>query len=43
MNFPLCRFSTRPGVPVPEPYGVGENAILMEYIGNEQLAAPTLQ
>lgn len=30
------------GVPVPEPYGVGENAILMEYIGNEQLAAPTL-
>lgn len=30
------------GVPVPTPYGVGENAILMEYIGDEQMAAPTL-
>ena len=30
------------GVPVPRPYGVGENAILMEYIGDEQTAAPTL-
>lgn len=30
------------GVPVPKPYGVGENAILMEYIGDEQMAAPTL-
>lgn len=30
------------GVPVPNPYGVGENAILMEYIGDEKLAAPTL-
>lgn len=30
------------GVPVPKPYGVGENAILMEYIGDEQTAAPTL-
>ncbi len=30
------------GVPVPRPYGVGENAILMEYVGDEQLAAPTL-
>ena len=30
------------GVPVPKPYGVGENAILMEYVGDEQMAAPTL-
>lgn len=30
------------GVPVPQPYGVGDNAILMEYIGDEQMAAPTL-
>ena len=30
------------GVPVPKPYAVGENAILMEYIGDEQMAAPTL-
>ncbi len=30
------------GVPAPTPYGVGENAILMEYIGDEQMAAPTL-
>ena len=30
------------GVPVPKPYGVGENAILMEFIGDEQMAAPTL-
>ena len=30
------------GVPVPMPCGVGENAILMEYIGDEQIAAPTL-
>lgn len=30
------------GVPVPKPYGVGDNAILMEYIGDEQMAAPTL-
>ena len=28
------------GVPVPRPYGVGDNAILMEYIGDEQMAAP---
>ena len=30
------------GVPVPEPYGVGENAILMAYIGDAGRAAPTL-
>ena len=30
------------GAPVPMPYGVGENAILMAYIGDEQRAAPTL-
>jgi len=30
------------GVPVPQLYGVGDNAILMEYIGDEQMAAPTL-
>ena len=30
------------GVPVPKTYGVGENAILMEFIGDEQMAAPTL-
>jgi len=30
------------GAPVPKPYGVGDNAILMEYIGDEQMAAPTL-
>ena len=30
------------GVPVPTPYGVGENAILMEYIGDERMAAPNL-
>ena len=30
------------GVPVPTPYGVGENAILMEYIGDERIAAPNL-
>ena len=29
------------GAPVPTPYGVGENAILMEYIGDERMAAPT--
>ena len=30
------------GVPVPKPYAVSENAILMEYIGDERMAAPTL-
>ena len=30
------------GVPVPKPYGVGDNAILMEYVGDELTAAPTL-
>lgn len=30
------------GVPVPKPYAVGDNAILMEYIGDELVAAPTL-
>ncbi len=30
------------GVSVPEPYGVGENAILMTYIGSKDRAAPTL-
>jgi len=30
------------GVPVPEPYGAGENAILMAYIGDAGRAAPTL-
>jgi len=31
------------GVAVPKPYMAGENAILMEYIGEENLAAPILQ
>lgn len=30
------------GVPVPKPFSAGENAILMEYIGDENMAAPTL-
>lgn len=30
------------GAPVPAPYGVGENAILMDYIGDARMAAPTL-
>lgn len=30
------------GAAVPKPYGVSGNAILMEYIGDEQLAAPLL-
>ncbi|GAB4513911.1 MAG: hypothetical protein OHK0046_15270 [Anaerolineae bacterium] len=30
------------GAPVPKPYAVGENGILMSYIGDENLAAPTL-
>ena len=30
------------GVPVPKPYAVSENAILMEYIGDERMPAPTL-
>lgn len=30
------------GAPVPTPYAVGENAILMGYIGDVQQAAPTL-
>ena len=43
----MYEFSTlqelhKAGVPVPMPYGVGENAILMEYIGDEGMAAPTL-
>ena len=43
----MYEFSTlqelhKAGVPVPMPYGVGENAILMEYIGDERMAAPTL-
>lgn len=31
------------GVDVPKPYAMGNNAILMEYIGNPDIAAPTLQ
>ncbi len=30
------------GAPVPRPFAVGDNAILMAYIGDEHLAAPTL-
>jgi RIO kinase 1 len=30
------------GVDVPRPYEMGANAILMEYVGDEQTAAPTL-
>ncbi len=30
------------GADVPEPYEMGENAILMSYIGDEAIAAPTL-
>lgn len=32
----------RAGLPVPEPLSVGENAILMSYHGDAQVAAPTL-
>jgi RIO kinase 1 len=31
------------GADIPEPYEIGENAILMGYIGDEQVAAPTLK
>jgi RIO kinase 1 len=31
------------GAAVPRPFGAGENAILMNYIGDEHMAAPTLQ
>ncbi len=30
------------GAAVPEPYGVAENTILMGYVGDERMAAPTL-
>ncbi|MBA3872626.1 MAG: RIO1 family regulatory kinase/ATPase [Chloroflexota bacterium] len=30
------------GAAVPKPYAVAENAILMEYVGNEEMAGPTL-
>lgn len=30
------------GIPVPKPLSAGENAILMEYIGDENMPAPTL-
>lgn len=30
------------GADVPQPFGAGENAIVMSYIGDENLAAPTL-
>ena len=30
------------GAAVPKPYAVAENAILMDYIGNEEMAGPTL-
>lgn len=31
------------GVPVPKPYGVADNAILMDFVGDENGAAPILQ
>jgi RIO kinase 1 len=31
------------GAAVPRPFGAGENAILMDYIGDEYIAAPALQ
>ncbi|MCO5197165.1 MAG: hypothetical protein M9941_05365 [Anaerolineae bacterium] len=31
------------GAAVPQPYEVGDNAILMEYVGDATMAAPTLQ
>ncbi len=33
----------RAGAMVPKPYAAGENAILMDYIGDDQLPAPILQ
>ena len=33
----------RIGASVPQPFGAGENAILMDYFGDEKIGAPTLQ
>lgn len=41
-EFTTLRRLHEAGVPVPRPISAGENAILMEYIGDAGMAAPTL-